>query len=250
MLRTNHSEFFSEYFDYRPGESVVIIAPTGAGKTYTAYEVADRALRQNPELSLTTLQPKPADQTTLDYAAKFGLRIADSYPFRKHFWEPEPNGWVHWPVHIRGDAEADDEHLTREFKRSLDGEYWAGDKLVLVDDTYVIAAMLKCNREVDKYLIAGRSNNAGLISCLQQPRGTVHGGSVSSFHYNQPTHMFLGKDGNAQNRARFAEIAAGIDPAYIDHLVSNLKVRRIGNSAVSDLLYIDRRGPYMAIISP
>lgn len=250
LAQYRRDEFLERKFDYRPGESIGIICPTGGGKTHTAWQLARCALDQNPELGLTAIQPKPADDTTDRYVAEFGLKVSDTYPFRKKFWESEPTGWVHWPKHITTDADANQVHLAHEFKTSLNGEYWKGDRLVIVDDAYIIEALYGANKEVDQVLTAGRSNDVGAIFCLQAPKGTVHGGSVSGFHYSQPTHLLLGKDSVASNRQRFAEIAMGLDPKLIDDVVTHLRTYRIGDSAVSELLYLDRRGPYAAIISP
>lgn len=237
-------------FTYEPGESIGIICPTGGGKTFTGWQLADVALRQNPELGFTAFQPKPSDSTTSMYAERYGFPVKAEYPFRRKFLEPKSRGYIHWPAHIRGDADANAEHLEQAFKNSINGEYWAGNKLLLVDDEFLISQMYKCQRETDTVLTAGRSNGVGMIFCLQQPKGTNSAGGVSTFHYSQPTHLLLGKDGVEGNRKRFGEIAMGIDPATIDHIVKNLKVYRINRSAVSELLYLNRMGPYACIVRP
>ena len=246
----SRNEFLDDYWSYEPGESAVWIAPTGGGKSHMMWQCADRALRQHPQLSLSAAMPKPSDETTDHWAEALGLKVSDTYPFRKHWWESEPPGYIHWPRHIKGDVDANYDHLTKEFKAMLNGEYWSGDKIVCVDDAYLIAATYHCNRECDTYLIAGRSNRSGLFGCLQQPKGTVSGGSPSGYWYSQPSHLFLGKDGVASNRERFGEIAMGIDPRLIDSIVTNLRTYKVGNSNVSEFLYLNRSGPYAAVISP
>jgi hypothetical protein len=243
-------EFLETKFDYRPGESIGIISPTGGGKTFTGWQLLECALAQNHELKATVLCAKPADSTTLEGAQRNGFKVSAEYPFRKKFLQSEPPGWIHWPRHVRGDAEKNAEYLSKQFKNSLNGEYWKGDRVIFADDDALISQMYKCSRETDMILTAGRSNAAGLLFALQQPKGSVSSGGVSTYHYSQPTHLFLGKDGVAANRKRFSEIAMGLDPAMIDHTVTNLKVYRIGDSPVSELLYLDRRGPYAAIIRP
>lgn len=245
------NEFLEDIFDYRPGESVIWIAPTGGGKTWFMWSAAERALKQNPSLTLSAAMPKPSDSTTDQWAAHLGLRVDDRYPFRRpRFWEEKPRGHVFWPRHVTTSADANYEHLRGSFKDFLNGEYWAGNRITCVDDSYKIAAVYGCGRECDAYLTEGRSNRSGLFGCLQQPKGTVSGGSPSGFWYSQPAHLFLGKDGVASNRERFGEIAMGIDPKLIDHLVMSLRTYRVGNSNVSDFLYLNRSGPYAAIISP
>jgi hypothetical protein len=251
VARLARSEFLGEYFTYAPGESVVAIAPNGGGKTHLLWQLAREALKQHPELSLSAAMPKPSDSTTERWAEELDLRITDAYPFRKGwFWQHEPRGYVYWPPHITTDAAANREHLSGAFKTMLNGEYWRGSNITLVDDSYLIACVYRAALECDQFLMAGRSNHSGLFGALQQPRGTVSGGSPSGFWYSQPAHLLLGRDGVAANRERFGEIACGLDPRLIDGIVANLRTYRINDSNVSEFLYINRAGPYAAIISP
>lgn len=236
-------------FDYRPGQSVMIIGPTGGGKTVMAWQISDVALRQNPELSLTALQPKPADESTIHYANEFGLKISPSYPFKKKWYEQKPSGYVHWPAHIKNDEDANTEHLSNQFKQSLGGEYWRGNKIVLLDDTFIIGAQLKCNKLIDKYLTAGRSNDVGLIGCLQQPRGTVSSGSIGSFAYSQPAHLIFLKETGKANLSKLADIGMGMDTEALQETVRNLRSYSVNDSLVSDALHLDRRG-YASIVTP
>ena len=120
--------------------------------------------------------------------------------------------------------------------------------MTVIDDAYLIGVLYGMNQELDRHWIAGRSNNASLFTSLQKPSGTV-GGAVSSFAYDSPTHLFFGRDNDERNLQRISEIAISeIDPQQIKDIVRHLPVRRVGNSAVSDMLYLDRRGPYMAIV--
>jgi hypothetical protein len=250
VMNLSQREFYEDIFDYRPGESAVWICPTGGGKSHHMYTSIDCALKQQPHLQVTAGMPKPSDATTDEWAGKLDFKIADSYPFTKWPWQSEPRGRILWPPHIKDDEDLNEAHLQAQFKAMLSGEYWRGNRIVALDDSYRIVCGLKLGKQSDKFLTEGRSNGAGLFGTLQQPRGTVHSGSVSSFWYSQPTHLFLGKDGNADNRQRFSEIAMGLDPRMISDIVANLKTYRVNDSAVSDFLYLDRRGPYMAIVTP
>jgi energy-coupling factor transporter ATP-binding protein EcfA2 len=246
----SRQEFLDAKVDVRPGESAVIIGPTGSGKTHLAWQFADVGMRQNQQLQVHAVQPKPADETTVRFADEYGLQVTPDYPFRKKLFRPHPTGYVHWPAHIRDDADKNAEHLSKQFKNSLNGMYWDGNSLVLVDDTYLVGAVYKANRELDNYLTAGRSNDAGIIGCLQAPKGTVHSGAVSSFFYSQPTHMFFFRDNVASNRDKLGQISMGLDPRWIEHTVANLKTYRIDDSTVSDVLYLHRSGPYACVIRP
>ena len=243
------NEFLEDIWDYRPGESIGLFGNTGSGKTWFAYQLAQQSLRQNPGMRFTSFQPKPSDETTDGYVDSLGLKVSDSYPFRKRFWENDPYGWVHWPRHITTDTDADIEHITKAFKKSLSGEYWHGNVLSFVDDEFLLASKYGCANELEQYLIAGRSNRAGLMFALQAPKGTMRTG-VSSFHFSQPTHMLWNRENVQANRDKYAEVACGIDPVLIESLVGNLRTYRVKDGLISESLYIDRRGPYACIVSP
>lgn len=242
-------EFLARKLDIQPGESIGLYGNTGSGKTYLAYQIAQVFLDQNPGLRFTAFQPKPADNTTLDYARILGLEVTAYWPPRKRIFHPSPRGYVHWPAHITSSAEADIEHLSREFNDSLNAEYWKGNVLAYVDDEFLMSGKYKCAATLDQYLVAGRSNHAGLMFALQAPKGTVRN-SVSSFHHSQPVHMFFNRENVESNREKYAEIACGIDPHAIEEIVKNLRTFRLGDGNVSETLYIDRRGPYSCVIRP
>jgi energy-coupling factor transporter ATP-binding protein EcfA2 len=246
----SRSEFLESKLDVRPGESFTIVGPTGSGKTHLAWQCADVAYRQNPMLSLNAVQPKPRDITTVQFAEEYGLKITPDYPFHKRLWEAHPTGFVHWPAALRGNADANKEHLSKQFKNSLNGLYWEGNNLTIVDDTYLVGAVYKANTELDQFLTAGRSNGAGVIGCLQAPKGTVSSGAVSSFWYSQAAHLLFFRDNVEQNREKLGQISMGISPQFIEHTVANLKTYRINDSTVSDVLYLSRNGPHACIVRP
>jgi hypothetical protein len=194
--------------------------------------------------------PKPADDQTVDWAGRSDFKITDHWPAERYFWQHKPRGYVHWPKHIRGDEDKNEDHLRNAFKRQLSDEFWRGESLVFLDDSYRISCGLKCGKYVDKTLTEGRANGAGVFAVLQQPKGTVSTGSVSGFHYSQPSKLFLYRDGTESNRERYAEIAMGLDPRIIDSAVLDLKTYRINNCNVSDVLVLDRAGPYMCVVTP
>lgn len=73
---------------------------------------------------------------------------------------------------------------------------------------------------------------------------------MSSFSYNAPMHLFLGKDTDARNTQRFAEISGGVNPRELAETVQNLQLYRIGDKTISEVLYLDQRGPYRCLIGP
>lgn len=245
-------EFFSNYFDWRPGEHISLIQPTGGGKTYTAYQAGDQILREYPSQRFVSLNPKIDDESTRDWAARLDLKIIESWPPKRELpWKTQPRGYVFWPKHLKDvDAQENRIYLSDQFRACLKDQYFDGDTVTLCDDIYIIAVLMKLNMELEEFWTAGRSNGSALISCNQKPSGTKGGGSVSSFSYNSPTHMILGKDTDENNIDRFGDIGMGIDKRIIEKIVRNLKMTRIGDNNVSDQLYLHRGGPYAAILQP
>lgn len=240
-------EFVEDVFDYNAGEHLNIICPTGGGKTHLKRQLLNVARLDNPHLKYAALMPKPNDSTTMEMIDELGLKVQGSYPFKKNFWEQEPPGHVLWPRHIQGDSDANREHLSGIFKEALNGLYWKGSYIVDADDVHILAAIYKLSGELDTYWTAGRSNQSGLWTANQKPSGTRQGG-VSGFSYSAPTHLFLGRDTDKRNIERFGEIGMGFDQKEIEAIVRNLRVRTINNSPVTEFLYLDRRGPYKAIV--
>lgn len=247
VVHIPRDEFVEDYFDYNGGEHLNIISPTGGGKTHLKRQLIKMAMRQNPWLEYSVMMPKPNDSTTMQMADEMGLKIQSSYPFTKKFWEDKPYGNVLWPPHLRGDEDENRAHLSKVFKNALSDLYWKGSCIVDADDVYLLAAIYKTNSELEKYWTAGRSNHAGLWTANQKPSGTIQGG-VSTMSYSAPTHLFLGRDTDERNIARFGEIGMGFEKRDIEAVVRNLRVRKINDSAVSEFLYLDRRGPHMAVV--
>lgn len=250
-LLLRRDEFLDEYWDYEPGQHVSLIQPTGGGKTHLAYQLADRALRQNPQLSFMSLMPKPKSPSTEQWAAKLNLREVDRWPApARMFWEPKPRGHVLWPKHRKDLPAAERRALVAtQLRKGMNYQYWKGDSITFADDLHVLAALMGLNPEVEEHLTAGREGGAGLWAANQKPSGTASGGAVTTYFYSAPTHLFLGSDNDERNVKRFSEIGA-VDPKEIASIVRSLRLYSINGSAVSDQLYIDKRGPYLAIVQP
>lgn len=251
MLSLSREEFFKDYFDYRRGEHLSAIYPTRRGKTHLLHQALDTAMKQNPDLTVATLMPKPQDPATHEFARQLNLKIVSDWPPRRKWWTKEDyRGYVLWPKH-RADVDAAEnrEQVAAVMRRCLSHQYWTGNSITFADDIHVMAVLMRLNPELEQFWTAGGSSGAGLWSANQKPSGTQHSGAVSSFSYNAPSHMFLGRDTDRRNVKRFGEIG-GIDPDRVEAIVSNLNLYRINGNSISEVLYIDKRGPYMCLIQP
>lgn len=248
-FRLPRDEFLTSYWDYRPGEHVSLIEPTQGGKTYLLYQLLDRSMDQQPHLRPVSLMPKPRDPATVKWGNALGFREVADWPPRRMPWQNEPRGYVLWPKHRKDiDPEANRGQVADKFRKCLADQYWQGDSITVGDDIYITAVRMGLNPEFEQFWTAGSAGGAGLWSTNQKPSGTLGGGAVSSFSYNAPTHLFLGRDPDERNRRRFSEIG-GVDPGVVSDIVANeLRTVRIGDKAISEKLYIDKRGPYLAIV--
>lgn len=252
LIRVDRSTFVRQYWDYNRGEHVAIIEPTQGGKTHLA---GDLLADLTGEIPMTMLVMKPRDPTPAAVTRRLELKEVKTWPPPSRWpWEQRPPGYTLWPHHTLRDVEVDDAHLREQFKRQLYHAYGHGDQITFADEVYGLVAELKLERELTMLWTRGAGMGAGLWAATQKPSGTQHGGSIPTFFYNQSTHFFLGKDTDQRNTRRFGEIG-GIDPGEVSDLVRRLPVHRIVDDQgephhISEKLYIDKRGPYMCIITP
>ena len=258
LLELSRGEFFGTddsadpgYFDYNPGEHVVIIEPTGGGKTTIAYQMLTQVMRRYPDLSVASFMPKPADASTVRWARALNLRETPSWPPRRKLFQAKPAGHVLWPPHRMDLPPAERrEEVGRVLRAGLDAQYKRGNSISFVDDAHSAATYMKLNDYIEEMLVNGRAGGAAAWLALQKPSGTINAGGITTYAYSSPTHFLFGKDTLEANLKRLSEMGGGIDAARVEAIVRNLRLYRIGTHTVSQKLYIDKRGPYMALIGP
>ena len=250
LLQLDRQDFLDSYWDYRPGEHVSLIMPTQRGKTHMSYQLLQAAMAQNPDMTVVSLMPKPNSPATSRWCSALNLREIPEWPPRKKLFSAQPAGYCLWPRHRR-DLGAQENRLqvAAKMRAALKDLYWRGNCIVLADDVFVLAVLMGLNPDMEEYWTAGAEGGAGLWAPNQKPSGTLGSGSVSSFSYNAPSHLFLGRDTDERNVKRFSEIG-GVDPRQVADIVRNLRLYHIGDKNISEQLYIDKRGPYMALIGP
>lgn len=252
ILRVSREEFVRSYWDYNPGEHVTLIEPTQGGKTYLAGQLLGDLAGEVPGVMLVM---KPRDRTPAEITRRIGYKEIPSWPPAPRWpWEDRPPGYTLWPRQTLKDIDADNKHLKEQFRRALYAVYGQGNQIVFADEVYGLVAELGLAQELTMLWTRGSGMGAGLWAATQKPSGTQHGGSIPTFMYSASTHLFLGKDTDERNTARFGEIG-GVDSRFVSDLVRRLPVHKIidGDGRphyISEKLYIDKRGPYMAIITP
>jgi len=212
------------------------------------YQLLGRSMAEYPALRTVTAVPKPQDPATRQWADKLGMATIATWPPPYRPFKGKPPGYALWPRHLRGtDREANRKHLTEVFRRMMAEQYQKGNSITVCDDVYLLAVMLDLNEQLEEILTAGGGMNASAWLAGQKPSGTTGGGSVTSFAYNSPTHLFLGHDPDERNVKRFSEIG-GVDPKLVAEVVKHLRIFQVNGKNVSEKLYIHKGGPWMAVI--
>jgi hypothetical protein len=250
LLRLSRSEFLDSYWSYSPGEHVAIIEPTGGGKTHLAYQLLGKSMEQQPHLSVVSLMPKPRDPSTVEWAGRLGLRETPVWPPRPRLFQGKPAGHVLWPPHPMDAPPARRRQVVGDMlRRGLDDQYKRGSSITLLDDAHSAATMMGLNEYLEEILVNGRAGGAAAWVPLQKPSGSIASGSVTSFVYSSPVHMFLGRDTDERNLKRLGEIGMFDSKETVD-IVRNLRLYQIGSHTVSEKLYLNRNGPWRCLVGP
>jgi hypothetical protein len=227
------AEFLDDYWDYRPGEHVTIIGPTGCGKTWLGYELLDRSVSER--LPAVMMVMKPRDATAKAFTKRLRFRTVRAWPPLPSIWQPgKPRGYTLWPKHSY-DPERDDYNLWKTFRAGILDSYKKGKRILFADEAYGLCAELRLEKELITVWSRGRSMGTGLWAATQRP---TH---VPLWAYSQAEHLFLFRDPDKRARERYAEIG-GVDPAVVLYATDQL--------AEYECLYIRRRGGVMAILTP
>jgi energy-coupling factor transporter ATP-binding protein EcfA2 len=230
--RFDRKEFISERFDYKPGEHVTIIGPTGSGKTTLGYQLLQEVT--SPELQGIVFVMKPRDETATKWNKTLDYRRVATWPPPMSPWRPKkPSGYTLWP-RTAYDPEIDDDTQYVEFRKAILDSYKKGSRILFCDETASLTAELGLERELKMVWSKGRSMKCGTWSATQRP---TH---IPLLAYSSAHHLFLHNDPDERNRKRFDEIG-GVDPKLVQSVVGRLPKH--------EWLYIRRDGPVMAIVS-
>lgn len=154
-------ETFLEDFraEWKPGQHIAIIAPTGQGKTTVLVTLLD--LRHY----VLAFDPKGGDDTL----AASGFQRVPQWPPPPQVWDDIADGK---PARlIIGAKGATPSQLEPEFRKALDGAMKGGGWTVYVDELQVAAdrRMMRLDGEIEKMLVSARFKKVSVVTSFQAP---------------------------------------------------------------------------------
>ncbi|MFF8495185.1 hypothetical protein ACF06O_30655 [Streptomyces albidoflavus] len=230
----DRAEFLAEVWDYKAGQHVTVLAPTGGGKTQLGYQLLEVTAR--PELPAVVFVMKPRDATVEKFTRRAKFRIVREWPppLRSRL-QARPPGWVLWPK-TTFDPDADDSRQQAVFRAAILESYRRGDRILFGDETYSLENELPrggLQKEIRTVHTKGRSMACGMWVASQRAAW------ISRWAY-QAHHLFLGGETDDDAVRRLSEIGAAVDKALVRRIVADLRQY--------EFLYINRDDRTMCII--
>lgn len=236
--------------DYRPGQHVTFLGPSGRGKTKLCGQLLMSVTQYHPDIHAVILHGKikGRDQTVIDLSKSGKFPIVSSWPpgqYRSRIRHRDRHGWVLRPLEKPGETvAAENQLLTRQFRGAIHRSYHASKKhpvILVVDETHQTHNDLKLKTDCEGPLMRGRPV-CGVWSLVQRGR------HVSYMVYDQAEYVFIFFDPDIDNQRRYAEIG-GIDPMYVMDLASQLKTKTVADgSTISQCLCFRRSGNQLSIV--
>jgi hypothetical protein len=234
VVRYGRQEFLTEVWDYKTGEHVTILAPSGGGKTQLGYELL--AVTATPELPAVVLVMKPRDETVSKFVKRNHYRVVRRWPPSLYDRQVrKPPGYALWPSPT-WDIDRDEAAQKVIFGQCIRWCYREGKWIIFGDETYSLENELPAGglkKEIRTVHTKGRSMDAGLWVSSQRAA------YISMWSY-QAHHLFLGNDTTEAAQKRMAEIGANVDKDLVRHIIANLQQW--------EFLYINRDHRTMCIV--
>lgn len=208
FVKIDRWEFLRRYFDVKPDEHVLILGPTGSGKTKMALDALSVVSR--PENPAVVFAMKPRDKTLDGFAKDNEFQTVSFWPppISKKWRPKKANGYLLKPPHNMRDI-----YWTRQkhhdvFREAILDSYAKGNRILFADETYSLTNELQLGDELVTVWTKGRSMNCTLWSASQRPA------FIPTWAYSQSSHFFISYDPDKRSRKRYEEIS-GVDPDII-----------------------------------
>lgn len=213
---------FLEAFDWKQGEHVSFIGPTGVGKTTLSLNLMDR------RDFATIVGTKPKDSVLVKFAKDNGYKIIPEFP-RYRTSDGTMDKLLLWP---RFKAFKDLARQRQSIGHGLQTMFMQNNWAINVDEAFYLTNQLRLQKELELLWTQGRSNGISLMAGTQRP---AH---VPLFIYDQATHVFFWRDNDERNLRRIGGIGA---------LNSNLIRNTVMRLPEHTFLYVNSRTGDMLI---
>lgn len=220
--------------EFRQGDHVAIIGPTGSGKTHIAFPVAE--IRSHT----IVVACKPRDELVTESLARGyyliptdtlgkGIEYVDGRPLHPRV--------VYWPrLGERARRGLPEEAVLRAEKAHQRPRVGAalgyvrneGKWSIVLDEGTWVCRDLNLQRDVDSALFQFRSLRSSIIILGQRPSW------MGRYVLSSPTHLFLFNTNDADDRKALGNVS-GVDSKLVAELVARLDFER------HEVLYIDTR---------
>lgn len=173
-------------WDWRQGQHITLIGPTGCGKTTLALQVLD--LRGYPLVVST----KPRDPVVAELKA-------DGYQVSRA-WPPPSYRSVLWPPI---DKPEDVDRQRAVIDQALREVYRTGGWTLYLDEARYVTEYLGLGKAVELLWLQGRSLGVSVIASGQRPR------HMPLAAYSQATHLYVWRTRDRSDAQRLGEMSGG-----------------------------------------
>lgn len=237
--------FCRDYFDYKPGEHTVFGGPSTRGKTSLAFDLLEYIT--NPDFPGYVAVSKPDDPVTQKRGNELGYRRVTEWPPPKKIQEIEmfggrrPSGYLIWPPF--GDLNTDMVRSAVITEKLLMERYAAGANrrknsggILVMDDTMVKAKIMGLDSHMVTILAMAGAMKLAIWVFVQKPTDS---GRTPLWAFENATHLFLTKGGDAQMMKRYVEIIGDNGP-IVKSVLPKLKPFQF--------LYVHKKDGFMCIV--
>ena len=188
--------------EFKQGEHVTLIGPTGCGKTLLAQEL----IKCRSHVVATGVKYRDDSMSRL---LKQGWKRSNTWPERPR----NCTRHIVWPTETDIEKVRDVRHDS--FRRMLADIYVRGGWGVWTDELRYMTDFLGLRKHYQEMYIAGRSNNISLVSAAQRPS------HVPLEAYSQAAHLFLFRTGDERDLSRVGGLN-GVSAKQVAQTVAEL----------------------------